>query len=65
VLLDEQGHQLKSSYEEDLNPSDNQTVEKRSYAGCPRKCGEAQESFGGEADDFEDLGSSSLDDFDF
>jgi ATP-dependent helicase/DNAse subunit B len=65
VLLDNQGRQLKSSYEEDLSPSEDQTVEKRSYAGCPRKCGETQESFGDQADDFEDLGSSSLDDFDF
>ena len=65
ALLDSTGKQIKSSYEDDLKPKDGETVEKRHYDGCPRKCAQKQESFSSSEDDFDDLGSSSLDDFDF
>tara|TARA_Y100000310_G_scaffold343375_1_gene450706 strand:+ start:11133 stop:12128 length:996 start_codon:yes stop_codon:yes gene_type:complete len=37
VLLDEDGNQAKSSYENDLTAKDGQSIEKRKYAGCPAK----------------------------
>ena len=37
VLLDKDGKQVKSSYENDFQPEDGQTVEKRHYEGCPAK----------------------------
>ena len=37
VLLDKDGKQVKSSYENDFEPEDGQTVEKRHYEGCPAK----------------------------
>ena len=40
VLLDENGEQLKSSYNNDFAPSKGQTVEQRHYEGCPRKMSE-------------------------
>lgn len=36
-LLDKDGKQVKSSYENDFEPEDGQTVEKRHYEGCPAK----------------------------
>ena len=36
-LLDKDGKQVKSSYENDFQPEDGQTVEKRHYEGCPAK----------------------------
>ena len=65
ALLDSTGKQIKSSHEDDLKPKDGETVEKRHYDGCPRKCVQKQESFSSSEDDFDDLGSSNLDDFDF
>ena len=37
VLSDKDGKQVKSSYENDFQPEDGQTVEKRHYEGCPAK----------------------------
>ena len=36
-LLDKDGKQVKSSYQNDFEPEDGQTVEKRHYEGCPAK----------------------------
>ena len=57
--------EILSYNENDFNPKDGESVEKRSYAGCPRKCGQVQQASAAEGDDFDDLGSSNLDDFDF
>jgi hypothetical protein len=37
VLLKKNGEQLKSSFENDFDPKDGQTVEERHYEGCPAK----------------------------
>jgi hypothetical protein len=37
VLLDNDGKRIKSSYENDFDIQDGQSVEKMSYAGCPAK----------------------------
>jgi len=37
VLLDENGNQIKSSYENDFQLEDGQSVEERHYEGCPAK----------------------------
>jgi len=66
-LLDKDGEQIKSSYEDDLNPSKGQSVEKRTYDGCPRKMGESTAclSQNQNADEFDDFFDSDLDEFDF
>jgi len=44
VLLDKSGNQLKSSYENDFQPKDGQTIEERHYDGCPAKNCNAKKS---------------------
>jgi len=44
VLLNKSGEQLKSSFENDFDPKDGQTVEERHYEGCPAKNCQAENS---------------------
>lgn len=46
VLLAEDGSQISSSYENDFSPSKKQTVEKRTYEGCPKKKSESTPNAG-------------------
>ncbi len=55
VLLDEDGEVLKSSFENDLEAGEGQSVEKRFYEGCPKKNQGACAS----------SGDNMVDDFDF
>jgi len=44
VLLNKKGEQIKSSFENDLEPTDEQVVEERHYEGCPAKNCQAKNS---------------------
>lgn len=73
VLVDKDGNRIKSAHDyKDLQPKDGESIDMRSYSGCPRKCGSCQstkeekDDFDlGDDDDFSDLESNDVDNFNF